>query len=173
MQKWIFTNLETLQFIFISTVGIYLTIILFTRIFGKRSFSKMSSFDFACTIAVGSILASTLLSKSVSLLEGVFGLLSIFLLQAITAYLRRFSFFSTLVDNQPLFLMKGEEILHDNLKKANVTVSDLRSKLREANVIELSQVKAVIFEATGDISVLHSCENNNVDPWILEGVLEK
>tara|TARA_R110002049_G_scaffold139740_2_gene300459 strand:- start:497 stop:1018 length:522 start_codon:yes stop_codon:yes gene_type:complete len=172
MKEWIFTNLDTLQFIVISTIGIYLSVILLTRVFGKRSFSKMSSFDFACTIAIGSIIASTLLSKSVSLIEGVFGLIIIFLLQGITAYLRRFSFFSNIVDNKPLFLMKGKEILWDNLKKAQVTEGDLRAKLREANVIELSEVKAVVFEATGDISVLHSSKEDKLDNWLVKDVLE-
>lgn len=46
-------------------------------------------------------------------------------------------------------------MLHDNMRKARVTESDLWSKLREANVLNLNQVRAVVFEATGDISVLH------------------
>ena len=173
MKEWIFTNANTLQFILISTLGVYLFVVLLTRFFGKRSFSKMSSFDFACTIAIGSIIASTLLSKSVSLIEGVFGLTIIFLLQGVTAYLRRFSFFSDIVDNKPLFLMKGKEILWDNLKKAQVTEGDLRAKLREANVIELSEVKAVVFEATGDISVLHASKEEQLDNWLVKDVLER
>ena len=55
--------------------------------------------------------------------------------------------------------MDGNEILEDNLRKARVTKSDLRSKLREANVTRLDQVKSVIFETTGDISVLHKEDN--------------
>ncbi|WP_299671160.1 DUF421 domain-containing protein [uncultured Polaribacter sp.] len=173
MKEWIFTNLETLKFIFVSTLGIYTTVILLTKIFGKRSFSKMSSFDFACTIAIGSIIASTLLSKSVSLLEGVFGLTFIYILQGITAYFRKYQFFRNAVDNDPLFLMIGEEILWNNLKKAKVTEGDLRAKLREANVIKLSEVKAVIFEATGDISVLHSSKKETIESWIVEDVSKK
>ncbi|WP_405609692.1 DUF421 domain-containing protein [Polaribacter sp. Asnod1-A03] len=173
MNEWIFTNSKTLQFIFISCLGVYVIIILLTKIFGKRSFSKMSSFDFACTIAIGSIIASTLLSKSVSLIEGVFGLTIVYLLQGITAYLRRFQFFRNIVDNDPLFLMKNEEILWKNLEKAKVTEGDLRSKLREANVIKLSEVKAVIFETTGDISVLHASEEEKMDDWLVKDVLDR
>ncbi|TXD49609.1 DUF421 domain-containing protein [Polaribacter sp. IC073] len=173
MKEWIFTNIETLQFISISALGVYITIVLLTRIFGKRSFSKMSSFDFACTIAIGSIIASTLLSKSVSLFEGIFGLTIVYLLQGITAYLRKFKFFRNIVDNEPLFLMKKQEILWHNMKKANVTEGDLRAKLREANVLRLSEVKAVVFETTGDISVLHSSKNEEIAEWLVKGVLEK
>ena len=170
MKDWIFTNATTVFFIAISTFGIYISIILLTNIFGKRSFSKMSSFDFACTIAIGSIIASTLLSKSVTLFEGIFGLSFIYLLQGITAYFRRFKFFRNVVDNNPLMLMQGEEILWENLKKANVTEGDLRAKLREANVIQLSQVKAVVFETTGDISVLHTSNDVSLDNWLCKDV---
>ena len=131
----------------------------------------MSSFDFAMTVAIGSIIATTVLSKSVSLLQGVIGLAAVYILQVLVAILRKLEIVQKLIDNKPLLLMDGEEILQENLKKARVTESDLRSKLREANVLELSQVRAVIFESTGDIAVLHSKDEQvKVEDWLLKGV---
>lgn len=157
--------------IVISTIGIFIAIITLTRISGKRSFSKISSFDFASTIAIGSIIASAILSKTVTLSHAVVGLICIFGLQSLVAWLRRFKSFRNTVDNDPLLLMDGETILHDNLKKAHVTEGDLRAKLREANVLELSQVRAVVFESTGDIAVLHtSDQDQKLKDWLLEGV---
>jgi uncharacterized membrane protein YcaP (DUF421 family) len=172
MEKWFEITSETILAIIISFMGIYIAVILFTRFFGKRSFSKMSSFDFAMTVAIGSIIATTVLSSSVSLPEGVIGLLTVYILQLGAAYFRRYSWFRKLIDNQPLLLMQGKEILYDNLKKARVTEGDLRSKLREANVLRLSQVRAVIFETTGDIVVLHSEDKQSeVEKWLIEDVL--
>lgn len=171
MEKWFEASATSLIAIAVSALGIYIAIILFTRLSGKRSFSKMSSFDFAITIAIGSIIASSILSSSVSLLQGVFGLAVVYLLQSCVAFLRRFNWFQESVDNSPLLLMDGQNILYENLKKAHVTESDLRSKLREANVIELSEVRAVVFEATGDISVLHSANaDKNLESWLLKDV---
>jgi len=174
MEKWFELSFDTVMAIFISCIGIYIAIIFFTRIFGKRSFSKMSSFDFAMTVAVGSMIASTVLTKSVSLQHGIIGLFFVYLLQLIAAFLRRWKVFQNLIDNTPLLLMDGEKILFENLKKARVTESDLRSKLREANVIQLDQVKAVIFETTGDIVVLHT-ENEQlvVNDWLMNDVARK
>jgi len=171
MEKWFTASPTSLIAICISAVGIYVAVILFTRLAGKRSFSKMSSFDFAMTVAVGSIIATTILSSSVSLLQGVVGLAAVYILQILAAFARRLEFFHKLIDNQPLLLMDGAKILEENLKKAHVTEADLRSKLREANVLQLSQIKAVIFETTGDISVLHS-ENPEefVEDWLLKDV---
>lgn len=168
--KWFETTPETLLAICLSSAGIYLAVIVFTRLFGKRSFSKMSSFDFAMTVAVGSIIATTILSASVSLLEGVVGLAATYVLQMSAAFLRRFDVMKSAIDNSPLLLMDGETILEDNLRKAKVSKGDLRSKLREANVIHRSQVKAVVFETTGDVSVLHTGDEKSLDDWLMEDV---
>jgi uncharacterized membrane protein YcaP (DUF421 family) len=171
MDKYFGVTAGSLLAVFLSAVGIYFTVILFTRIAGKRSFSKMSSFDFAMTIAIGSIIGSTLLLASVNLMTGIVGLASVFLLQQLVAFLRRFPSFGNLVENKPYLLMQGTQVLEDNLKKARVTKGDLRAKLREANVTRLSQVKVVVFETTGDISVLHNQEEDEqVEAWLLEDV---
>ncbi len=172
MEKWFEASWTSIIAILLTAAGIYLAIIIFTRIAGKRSFSKMSSFDFAMTVAVGSILATTILSKSVSLIHGIVGLAAVYILQISAAILRRYSWFQKAIDNSPLLLMDGKKVLHKNLKKARVTEGDLRSKLREANVLDLSQIRAVIFETTGDISVLHtSDENQEVEDWLTKDVL--
>jgi uncharacterized membrane protein YcaP (DUF421 family) len=52
-----------------------------------------------------------------------------------------------------------------------MTRSELRAKLREANVLEWSQIRAVVLETTGDVSVLHGDEGGTpLDPSLLEGV---
>lgn len=162
---------STLAIILMSAIGIYLSVIIFTRLSGKRSFSKMSSFDFAMTVAIGSMLSMTILSSSTNLMEGIIGLAAVYLLQILVALLRRFEKVKSWVDNEPLLLMDGTQILEDNLRKARVSLSDLRSKLREANITRLTQVKAVVFETTGDISVLYN--NKDAEPleaWLLKDV---
>jgi|TARA_R100001530_G_scaffold116415_1_gene83470 uncharacterized membrane protein YcaP (DUF421 family) len=157
--------------IVISCLGIYILVIAFTRIFGKRSFSKMSSFDFAMTVAVGSLIATTVLSSTVSLAEGALGLLAIYFFQLSAAFFRRYKPFQNAIDNTPLLLMEHKDIFHNNLRKARVTEGDLRAKLREANVTDYSEIEAVVFETTGDITVLHSEDmNQNLKAWLLTDV---
>ncbi len=171
MEEWFNIGWQAVLAISLNAVGIYLAIIIFTRLSGKRSFSKMSSFDFAMTVAIGSMIASTVLSKSVTLASSILGLALIYGLQIFVAFLRNFKGVSKVVDNTPLMLMDGKTILQENLKKAKVTEGDLRSKLREANVLNLSQVRAVVFEATGDISVIHSNDEQEFfDEWLLKDV---
>jgi len=78
-----------------------------------------------------------------------------------------------IISNQPIMLMRNGEIIEENMKKCKVTNAELRAKLREANVLRLSQARAVIFETTGDVSVLHADHNSNIEieDFILEGVM--
>lgn len=171
MTEWFTASADELALVTVSAVGIYGAVIVATRLLGLRSFSKMSAFDFAMTIAVGSVMASTLLSPSPSLARGVTGVAVLFLLQGVVARLRVRGLADGIVDNRPLLLMDGPRVLEDNMRSAMITESDLRAKLREANVIRLSQVRAVVLEATGDISVLHTGDSETaLEDALLEGV---
>lgn len=170
--SWIKTTVDTSVMVVLSTVGIYVALILFTRIAGLRSFSKISSFDFAITVAIGSIVATTILTKNPPLIQAIVALGVLYAIQMTVANLRGSSTaMSKLVDNEPILLMNGTTILENNLKKTKVTYDDLRAKLREANVTQINQVKAVVMETTGDISVLHhEDKDHELDPMLLENV---
>lgn len=157
ISEWMATSASSLALVFISAVGVYIALIVFTRLSGTRSFSKMSSFDFAITISMGSVIGATLIAKDPPLLQGIMALGSLYFLQFLIAKCRRhFSPAEKLVDNKPVLLMRGRDILEKNLTLARVTHGDLYAKLREANVLDYSQIRAVVMESTGDISVLHS-----------------
>ena len=171
MENWLTASLPIIIKMSVTAIFIFLSIIIITKIAGLRTFAKMSSFDFASTIAVGSILASTIMNNQQSLLKGALALAMIVSMQMIFSYLKRTSnMFSEVATNDPLLLMDGSDILYKNLAKAGIAKSDLMAKLREANVLQLSEVHAVVLETTGDVSVLHSDDNLMIDPILLEDI---
>ena len=171
MENWLYANEMIIYKSAISVVAIYLIILLYSRIFGLRTFAKMTSVDFAATIAMGSIFADVIGSTDYSILKGGIALFVIILLQTLYSFfIRKSSIFKKTFTNTPLLLMKDGEILNANLSKANVSKGDLYGKLREANVIEMSEVRAVVFEVTGDISVLHTRGDEKLAEVLLEGV---
>lgn len=167
--SWITATGSALLMVLLSGIGIYAVLLLMTRIAGLRSFSKMSSFDFAITVALGSVVASTILAEDPPLLTGAFGLIVLYGLQYLLSRFRRLTkAVERLVDNEPLIVMAGEQVLTDHLDQARMTEDDLRSKLRMAGVTHPKQVLAVIFETGGDVSVIKSTDE--VDPWLFEDV---
>jgi uncharacterized membrane protein YcaP (DUF421 family) len=168
--SWLTTSWTAVIMVIITSISIYTALIIVTRIVGVKSFSKISAIDFAITVTIGAIIARTILTKNPPLLQGLVALAILFLLQIILSWLRRNPLMNKLVDNKPLLLMRGSEMLEDNLRKARVTPDDVRAKLREANVARLSQVKAVVIETTGDISVMYNDSGLTPDDALLKSV---
>jgi uncharacterized membrane protein YcaP (DUF421 family) len=146
-------------------------VILFTRLNGLRSFSKMSSFDFAMTVALGSILATTIVDRSLDLRIGLASLAAIYLVQAVISMLRVWVRpVRETVDNTPLLLLRDGEILSENLRQGRVTEEDLFARLRMADAPHLDEVAAVVLETTGDISVIRDPEGRGIEERLLAGV---
>jgi uncharacterized membrane protein YcaP (DUF421 family) len=161
------TTWEQVGLVAVSTALMYLAVIAAVRINGLRSFSKMSSFDFATTVATGSLLASIALSGS-SLANGVIALAVMFAVQAIVAVGRTSLAVDRVVDNQPVLLLAEGRMLEDNLRATRITRDDVSAKLRLAGVIDQRSVRFVVLETTGDISI--ATTEGPIDPTILRGV---
>ena len=169
MENWLISTWPIL----FKTVGsvflMFIVMIVLVRIGGLRTFAKMSSFDFASTIAIGSVLASVIMNTGTSIVEGSVALASIVFFQQVFAKIKISSDKAgKILENSPVLLMDGPNILEHNMKKTGVSRSDLIAKLREANVIQLTEVKAVVLETTGDISVLHESGDLELEDMLLE-----
>lgn len=132
-------------------------VVMLVRVNGLRSFSKMTNFDFVMTVAMGSLLAGAGQSEQwTSFFQTLIAMATLFAVQYLTARFRKASdSFEYLIQNSPVFLMRDGIILEDALKQTRVARDDLIAKLREANVTSLEEVRAVVLETTGDISVVH------------------
>lgn len=153
--NWLYAPGDPLAQTLAAAGAIFAAVIAMTRWVGPRSFAKFTTYDFAFTVAIGSIISSTLTSAT-SVARGCAAILALLILTAVTAALqRRVSWFSRAVNNRPLMLMNGADWLPENLAAARVSKDQVVAKLREANVLNASQILAVVLESTGDISVLH------------------
>lgn len=121
------------------------------------------------TIGMGSLLAGASQSSDwPGLLQTLVAMASLFIVQYSVANIRQKSKrFDELVQNTPVILMKDGLIMYDALRKTRVSEEDLIAKLREANARDFSEVRAVVLETTGDISVLHG---EHLNEQILKGV---
>ena len=143
-------------------------VVFVVRAVGLRAFSKMTSVDFVVTVANGSLLAGASQATSWSaFLQAIAAMATLLGVQYISARLRKTSDrFEAIVQNSPVLLMRDGEILHPALQATRVSEDNLIAKLREANVLNVSDVRAVVLETTGDISVLHG---PNLQERLLKG----
>jgi len=72
------------------------------RFSGKRTLAKMNAFDLVVTVALGSTLATALLSKDISLAEGIFACALLCFLQFIVAFSAvRWPHFRDVIKSEP------------------------------------------------------------------------
>lgn len=166
--KWLGASWSELAMVVLSTIGIFAGVIFLTRLAGLRSLSQMSSFDFAMTVAIGSLVASTASGSSTTLLNGLTALGMLYLVQMVIAQGRLRWGFSEVVDNTPLLLMYEGQILDENMRRARIAERDLWAKLRQQGVTDPDRVLAVVFETTADVSVLQG--DGPLDPRLLKHV---
>lgn len=133
----------------------YAALIVLIRLFGKRTLAKMNAFDLVVTVALGSTLATVLLSKSVALAEGIvaFGVL-IGLQFAIAWTSVRSRTFQRLVKSAPRLLVYNGRLLDQELLDERVTPEEILAALREKGVRRVDDAGAVVLETDGTLTVI-------------------
>ena len=72
--------------VFVLGVLAYIALVAFLRLSGKRTLSMMDPFDFVITTALGSTLAQTILTKEVTLMDGIASFLVLIGLQFVVTW---------------------------------------------------------------------------------------
>ena len=148
--------------ILIVGISAYFALILCLRISGKRTLSKWNAFDFVVTIALGSILATQILSKETPLLEGILAFSFLIALQfSITKLSIHSKFIRNSVKSNPTLLLKNGEFIDRALKKQRVTESEIRAAVRAKGFAALEDVGAVVLETDGSFSVVEQSKMNS------------
>lgn len=135
----------------------YAALVILLRASGKRTLAKLNAFDLIVTVALGSTLASVLLSKTVPLAEGVTGMLVLVGLQYVVAWLAvRSKTVSDLVKSEPTLLLRDGDFLESAMQAQRLTQGEVLAALRGAGVDEKAGAAAVILENDGSLSVIKS-----------------
>jgi len=132
----------------------YVALVLLLRVSGKRTLAKLNAFDFVVTVAIGSTLATVLLSKDVALAEGVTALALLVGLQYAVAWASTRSHWAErLVKSEPTLVFR-DGLLPNAMHRTRVTESELRQAARGQGHADLDAVRAIVLETDGSLSIL-------------------
>ena len=139
----------------------YAALVLLLRISGKRTLSKMNAFDLVVTVALGSTLATVLLSKDIALAEGILAFLVLAGLQYVLAWLAsrsgKFSEkFREIIKSEPALLVYQGRLLEDALRRERVSEVEVYAALRNEGIADLEEAQAVVLETDGTFSVIRN-----------------
>lgn len=145
------------SFIRIISVGFlaYIGLVVFLRISGKRTLTKLNAFDLVVTVALGSTLATILLSKDVSLLEGLTAFVLLIFMQYMMTFMAvRWRKFNKFIKSEPSLLYLNGLFLKETMKKERISESEIVQAVRNEGIGELEKVNAVILETDGSLSIV-------------------
>lgn len=148
---------NTEQLVRVVVVGLlaYVALIVFLRISGKRTLSRMNAFDLVVTVALGSTLATVLLSTDISLAEGALALALLIGMQYSIAWLAvRSTAIARFVKSEPALLVHEGRILEAALRRERVTISEIQAAVRAQGLSAPEDAFAVILETNGNFSVV-------------------
>ncbi len=133
----------------------YIVVLLFVRTLGRKELAQITLFDFVSVIVLGSLTASTLISRTADVKTGlttlavwggwimISNLLSLKNLPA-----RKF------LEGEPVMVIHKGKILNTSLAKTCYSVNDLLEQLRLRNIFDPAEVQVGIWETDGQLSIL-------------------
>lgn len=152
----------------VAVVGVcaYAALVLFLRVSGKRTLAKMNAF-LVVTVALGSTLATVLLSKDVALVEGVLAFAVLIALQFGIAWLSvRSAMIRRLVKAEPALLLHQGQWLRAAMAAERVTEEEIRAAVRAQGIGTLEEVTAVVLETDGSFTVLRQAGHGSVSTLV-------
>jgi uncharacterized membrane protein YcaP (DUF421 family) len=161
MEKLFFDTWESLIRTALIALLSYLSLLLMLRIVGSRTLSQLNAFDLIVTVALGSTLATAILTKNVPLADGVLGLAMLIGLQwSISKLSIRFKAFENVIKTEPKLLYFKGEYLEKTLKQCNISKEEISQVIRATGAARLEDADAVVLETNGKFSVIKKSEGD-------------
>ena len=155
-----------MDFIYVILTSVLSVVSLFViaKIMGHKQIAQLDFFDYISGITIGSIaaeLATDLESpwKFVIALT-VYGGASV-ILNKLT---HKFPKTRKYINGTPTILFNGGKLYRENLKKANLDLSEFMLLCREQGYFDLEEISTIVFEHNGKLSVLPRSANRPVTP---------
>lgn len=154
-----FSDVQALVRVLVIGTLSYAALIVLLRLMGKRTLAKWNAFDLIVTIALGSTLATLLLTRQVAFAEGVLGLIVLIGLQYLISWSScRSALVRRLTKSDAAFLYRDGGYVQERLLKERVTEGEVRAAVRGAGLASMNDVAAVVLETDGSVSVIQRTE---------------
>jgi uncharacterized membrane protein YcaP (DUF421 family) len=138
------------------------------RLGERRTLAQLGAFDFAVAVAVGAVIGRTATSSTTSFATGAVALVTLLVAHRAVSVLRRRAGLDGLVDQPPRLLVAHGGIRSDALSRAGLTRGDVYALLRERGVARLEDVKYLLYETRGGVTLVRS--DDVVGPVIQAGL---
>lgn len=141
--------------IILSSVAVYLFIILAIRIFGKKELAQLSVYDLVFILLISNAVQNAMVGPDATLSGGLVAAASLFVVNYVLKQLQlKFPKFGKAIQGDAALLVYKGRILSSHMQNAGITEDELMEVVREHGVARVSDVDLAVLEVDGNISVI-------------------
>lgn len=158
----------------------FITLLVLTRLIGRKQVSQLTFFDYIVGITIGSIAANFITDRKANTYDEIIGLLVWSIMPVLLGFINLKSLhFRSISEGEPIIMIDRGKVNNKNMKKARYNIGDLLMQLRQKGVFDLSEVEFALLEPDGQISVLKKAPFNTVTasdmkvPTVYKGIMRE
>jgi uncharacterized membrane protein YcaP (DUF421 family) len=171
-ERIIFDGWSGLLEVIVSAPLLYVLVVAAVNISGKRTTGQMNNFDWIVTVAIGSIVASGIVIRTVSVVEAATAATILFGMQWIATRLAVSSDrVGKALKTEPRVLLSRGAFLPDNMKAERITEDEVIAAVRKAGYTDLNEIAWVILENDGQFSIIRREEGDRASRKVVPDAL--
>ena len=141
--------------IILRSSAVYICIVLFIRLFGKKEISQLSVIDLVFILLISNAVQNAMVGDNTSLLGGLVAAVTLFILNSGLRFLiYKYKPFEKFLEGEPVILIYKGTVMMKQMKDVKITMEELHATVREHGVEKITEVDLAVLEIDGNISVL-------------------
>lgn len=155
--------------VFIKLLLGLLCLIFQINLMGKGNLAPSSAMDQIQNYVLGGIIGGVIYNNSITILDFFLVLVIWTLLIFGLKFAKNNYYIKQLLDGKPVVLILNGKVLTDKCMKYGISANDLTFKLRTSGVYNIYNLKRVILEQNGQLTIIQNDEENVKYPIIIDG----
>jgi uncharacterized membrane protein YcaP (DUF421 family) len=141
--------------IIVSSVSVYLFIVVAIRLSGKKELTQLSVIDLVFILLISNAVQNAMVGTDSSLGGGLVAAASLFIVNYLfKSIMFRSPTLNKLIQGEPLLLIYHGRLSKKNMIDAKISIKEIMEAIREHGVAEVEQVDLALLEVDGNISVI-------------------
>lgn len=140
---------------FVRVVVLYVLVSISMRIMGKRTIGEMHPTDLVVSIMISDLASVPMQSEDTPLWKGIIPIFTLVALEMIFAYLiLKIPFMRRVFVGRSCSVVKDGKLNEKAMRVLKISVEDVEEQIRLAGYSDISKVRDVIVETSGQVSVI-------------------
>lgn len=124
------------------------------RVAERRTLAQWSIIDFVTAVALGAVIGRTAVANSQSFLTGAVALVTLLVMHRLLSWARLAPGLRGLLTHRVRLLVRDGVIQSAQLSRCGLTRQDLEAHLRQKGVFDMAQLRYVLYESRGELTVV-------------------